>query len=147
MFQVTRLAAKATTLGRKVVNNVEKGKLNPENFSKQLDTFYKNALDTAPSQKTFFKKIKAWFIAFRENIQKAKANIKDDVEHIKLEQYKDNHISKTTKKDDKKFSKTVKKFVLQTYKLQLKNLKTEIKSLKADLKAQAKMSKKEKAAN
>lgn len=27
MFQVTRLAAKATTLGRKVVNNAEKGKL------------------------------------------------------------------------------------------------------------------------
>lgn len=130
MFQVTRLAAKAATLGRKVVNNVEKGKLKPENFSEQLDTFYQNAMDMAPSQKGFFKKIKAWITAFKENYRKAKANIKEEVQYIKEEQYKDNYITNPSKSDDKKFTKAAKKFVMQIYKLQMNNLKSEIKQLK-----------------
>lgn len=130
MFQVTRLAAKAATLGRKVVNNVEKGKLKPENFSEQLDTFYQNAMDMAPSQKGFFKKIKAWITAFKENYRKAKANIKEEVQYIKEEQYKDNYITNPSKSDDKKFTKAAKKFVMQIYKLQMNNLKSEIKRLK-----------------
>ncbi len=130
MFQVTRLAAKAATLGRKVVNNVEKGKLKPENFSEQLDTFYQNAADMAPSQKGFFKKIKAWITAFKENYRKAKANIKEEVQYIKEEQYKDNYITNPSKSDDKKFTKAAKKFVMQIYKLQMNNLKSEIKQLK-----------------
>ena len=124
MFQVTRLAAKAATLGRKVVNNVEKGKLKPENFSEQLDTFYQNAMDMAPSQKGFFKKIKAWITAFKENYRKAKANIKEEVQYIKEEQYKDNYITNPSKSDDKKFTKAAKKFVMQIYKLQMNNLKS-----------------------
>lgn len=130
MFQVTRLAAKAATLGRKVVNNVEKGKLKPENFSEQLDTFYQNAMDMAPSQKGFFKKIKAWITTFKENYRKAKANIKEEVQYIKEEQYKDNYITNPSKSDDKKFTKAAKKFVMQIYKLQMNNLKSEIKQLK-----------------
>ncbi len=130
MFQVTRLAAKAATLGRKVVNNVEKGKLKPENFSEQLDTFYQNAMDMAPSQKGFFKKIKAWITAFKENYQKTKKGIKEDVQYIKEEQYKDNYITNPSKSADKKFTKAAKKFVMQIYKLQMNNLKSEIKRLK-----------------
>ncbi len=141
MFQVTRLAAKATTLGRKVVNNVEKGKLKPENFSEQLNTFYKNAQDIAPSQKNFFKKVKAWLTAFKENYQKAKTNIKGEVEYIKNKQYKDSNIAKTSKSDDKKFSKITKKFVMQIFKLQMKNLKSEIKILKNNAKIQTIMEK------
>ena len=130
MFKITQISIKATTLGRKAVNNVAKGKINPQKFSEQLDTFYKNAIDIAPAQKNWFKKVKAWFSTFANNYRKAKAEIKQNVEEVKNYHLHNSYIDKISSKDDKKLTKITKKFVTELLSLEYKKIKNEIKILK-----------------
>ncbi len=134
MFNVTRMAIKATTFGRKIINNVEKGKVNPHKFSKDLDTFYKKSLEIEPPQKNLFKKIKAWFNTFVKNYKTIKEGTRSTAEDIKKYNLKDFNIDNVTKKANKRLTKTTKKFVNELIILKFKNLKTELKTLQKEQK-------------
>ena len=134
MFNVTRMAIKATTFGRKIINNVEKGKVNPHKFSKDLDTFYKKSLEIEPPQKNLFKKIKAWFNTLVKNYKTIKEGTRSTAEDIKKSNLKDFNIDNVTKKANKRLTKATKKFVNELIILKFKNLKTELKTLQTEQK-------------
>lgn len=134
MFNVTRMAIKATTFGRKIINNVEKGKVNPHKFSEDLDTFFKSSREIEPAQKNLFKKIKAWFKTFVYNYKTIKTGLKENSEEIKKHNLVDYNINNVTPKANKRLTKITKKFVNELILLKFKNLKNELKALQKEQK-------------
>lgn len=134
MFNVTRMAIKATTFGRKIINNVEKGKVNPHKFSEDLDTFFKSSREIEPAQKNLFKKIKAWFKTFVHNYKTIKTGLKENSEEIKKHNLVDYNINNVTPKANKRLTKITKKFVNELIILKFKNLKNELKALQKEQK-------------
>ena len=130
MFNVTRLAAGITTLGRKTVKNVAKNKINLKNASDNFKSLYNENIQSHPYSKNIFKRAYIWVKEFFKNYKELKEVIKG-----KINQYKASVNEETNRKVKKQEIKEVKKFLLQNIKGIINTLKQEMKNLKTSTKS------------